>query len=54
MDEEEVEEEPMEVDLPGSPYHSSAGEEPGPIPEVGVNYNDMDVILRNIPRGHAE
>ena len=42
-----------DVDLPESPSHGSQ-DDPGPIPQVGVNWNNMDVILSHYPSRQAE
>ena len=41
------------IELPGSPSHSSQGD-PGPLPTVETDWNDLDVILGHFPPRQAE
>eukprot|EP00435_Cladocopium_sp_Y103_P000040 s2725_g1.t1 len=41
------------VELPGSPSHSSQGD-PGPLPIVGTDWEDIETILRHFPARQAE
>lgn len=40
------------IELPGSPSHTS--EDPGPLPTIGTDWEDAEVILRHFPAHQAD